>query len=181
MEPIQTLGTKLKGNEQRDAIHIAILPVIAEADFLSAGEQIGFVYGTTNMVKADPNGIGVVDPFLHDMIRKGDRFWMFLMPNTITGLRHEWTHPGVDNQPVSKSESEKWLRVFASQWNFNYNEMIENASGEEGQYITAQGVDLHGRSELGADHDLFWQHLEAMTGKRFGEQHREEFIWSCSC
>lgn len=194
MEPITTLGKKLKGDEQRDAIHLAILPVISDEEWLSPGERIKFVFGTTTMVcKAkgpeygDP-GIGVVDPFLADYpdnIRRGDRFWMLMFPNTITGLRHEWAHPLVDNPPVIVNDAERWLRKFADEWNFDYDEMIRAASdpdkGEWGNFITARGRDLHSREELGADHALFWMNLAALTGRTFDQEHIENFGWSCSC
>ncbi|MFO0822607.1 MAG: hypothetical protein U0792_05710 [Gemmataceae bacterium] len=37
--------------------------------------------------------VGIVDPFLREAVRPGQRFWLFMYPNTVTTLRHEWTHP----------------------------------------------------------------------------------------
>jgi hypothetical protein len=191
MDPIKTIGQLLRGDEQRDAIHIAIMPVIA-AEELQAGDSVAFVYGTTNQVKrCDPayalQPVGVVDPFFtgHYWIEKGSKVWLFLKPGTITGLRHEWTHPDIDNPPRPKNEHENWLRAFADRWSFVYDDMISAASSprsdEWGNYITAQGRDLHSATELGADHDLFWEHLQALTGQTFDGEHREKFVWSCTC
>ena len=186
MEPIKSIGKKLNGNEHRDAIHVAIMPVMA-AEQLQAGDWVSFVYGTTNQVKHcnpayDLTPIGVVDPFFteHYRIEKGTWVWLFLTPGTITGLRHEWTHPEIDNQQPAKDEHERWLREFADRWRFVYDDMIESASSTDG-YITAQGIDLHSAEELGEDHNLFWQHLEAMTGSKFDTEHRGKFQWSCTC
>jgi hypothetical protein len=33
-----------------------------------------------------------VDPFLADPVQPGQMFWLFLYPQTITGLRHVWEH-----------------------------------------------------------------------------------------
>lgn len=182
------LGKLLTGGEQRDAIHIAIMPVTSSENWLAPGEKIKFIYGSNTIVASayhSEDAIGVVDPFLEDGIAPGQKFYMFLLPNTITGLRHEWTHPGVDNQPVHTNPSELWLRQFADRWNFNYSEMIEAASGpiddRWGNYITAQGRDIHSASELGEDHDLFWHHIEVLTGKHFSPEHRNKVGWSCSC
>jgi hypothetical protein len=190
MDPIQSIGQKLRGDELRDAIHIAILPVVCGEDYLHAGEEVGLVYGTTNTVKRKQSVyghevLGVIDPFLHSMesmmLKKGDVVWCFLRPGTITGLRHEWVHPALDEQRPPKNESEAWLRKFADKWNFNYNEMISGAQEDEG-YVVAMGLDLHSRSELDdGDEALFWQHIKNLTGFEASDQHREKFGWSCSC
>ncbi len=207
MDPIKSIGQKLRGGEQRDAIHIAIMPVVCGEDYLNAGDEVGLVYGTSNVVKRKDSiyghkTIGVIDPYLRGdlesiMLKKGDVVWCFLKPGTITGLRHEWTHPLVDNQQPPANDAEKWLREFADRWNFDYDEMIGIASNGsikdtfnipglaehtfDNEWITARGRDLHSREELGEDYERFWQNMEALTGKTFNAQHREKVGWSCSC
>jgi hypothetical protein len=183
----ETIGQLLHGEHERDAIHIAVLPVICADNWLTPGASIGLVFGSTNEVTYRQHGThqGVVDPYLFSPIRKGDKFWMFVNPNVITGLRHEWIHPAIDNQPVVENDSETWLRTFASKWNFDYDEMIASASSDAGEdsynYIVARGIDLHSEDELKEDRDKFWHHLEILTGKTFSNNHKKEFIWSCSC
>lgn len=88
-----------------------------------------------------------------------------------------------------KTESEKWLREFASKWNFDYDEMIREASAQAIEhtkeswehYIVARGIDLHDRSELGKDEELFWHHVSMITGLVATLKDRESFGWSCSC
>lgn len=80
-------------DRQRDAIHIALAPVEA-AEKLSPGQHVGFVYSNdTNHVGSVSETIGIVDPFLTQDVQPGQRFWLFLYPNSVTGLRHIWSHP----------------------------------------------------------------------------------------
>ena len=73
----------------------------------------------------------------------------------------------------------RWLMDFADRWQLIYDDMIAEAM--RGGTITANGVDLHSAAELGPDHDLFWKHLQELTGECFDEAHRKRFVWSCSC
>jgi hypothetical protein len=64
--------------KDRDAIHIAITPVIAMEE-LSPGEPIGLVEpGNNEMVGSVAEPIGIVDPFLKEKVQIGDRFYLFL-------------------------------------------------------------------------------------------------------
>jgi hypothetical protein len=81
------------GERRRDAVHIALAPVTA-ADRLAPGQHVGFVQaGNVELVGPCDHNVGIVDPFLAEDVEPGQRFWLFLYPGTITGLRHVWTHP----------------------------------------------------------------------------------------
>ena len=81
------------GDRRRDAIHIAVAPVTA-ADRPAPGQHVGLVEeGDLERVDPCDRPIGVVDPFLAAEVESGQRFWLFLYPGTITGLRHVWSHP----------------------------------------------------------------------------------------
>lgn len=125
MEPIK-LGKLIENEGYRDAIHIAIEPVIA-GETLKAGDYIGFNNkGKKEVIKNATKLIGIVDPFLSIDLKQGDKFYMLLFPNTITSLRHHWTHPEFEEQEVelSREESKKWLTQFATDINASYNEII---------------------------------------------------------
>lgn len=94
MEPGTRLGKLIEdGERRRDAIHVAVAPVTA-VERLSPGQHVGLVReGDVELVGSCAEPIGVVDPFLTADVEPGQRFWLFLYPETITGLRHVWTHP----------------------------------------------------------------------------------------
>jgi hypothetical protein len=94
MEQAPQLGQLINnGDRRRDAIHIAVAPVTA-AKRLSPGWHVGLIEpGNLELVAPSESNIGVVDPFLTQDVEPGQRFWLFLYPGTITGLRHVWSHP----------------------------------------------------------------------------------------
>ncbi len=84
------LGKLADANDRRDAIHIALAPVVAGVD-LEPGQHVGlFSDGTAK--PTEPH-IGIVDPFLVSRVSRGERFWLFLYQGTVTSLRHVYTHP----------------------------------------------------------------------------------------
>ncbi len=77
------------GDAVRDAIHVAIAPMIA-AQNLKPGDHVGFYgFGDTQEIIKNDAPVGIVDPYLTTPIKKGEHFYLFLYPNTITALRHE--------------------------------------------------------------------------------------------
>jgi hypothetical protein len=85
------------GDRRRDAIHIAVAPVTA-AGPLHPGQHVGLLHADdAELVGPCDSPIGIVDPFLAAPVEPGQRFWLFLYPNTITSLRHAWSHPAFLN------------------------------------------------------------------------------------
>jgi hypothetical protein len=101
MDKVPQLGKLLTEDQPRDAVHIAVAPVIA-GESLKPGQRIGFI-GDAYTVGTDANLIGIVDPYLDRLVSKGQRFYMFLFPNTITSLHHNWTHPAFEAEDTVAS------------------------------------------------------------------------------
>jgi hypothetical protein len=186
MAEVTKLGELLDEHAQRDAVHIAVAPVIA-AERLSPGDHIGFVGNDTERVgRSALTPLGIVDPFLTTRVTKGERFWMFLYPQTITSLRHQWTHPAfavTETVDTEKARSERWLRAFVAASDCpSYEEVVavaitheREAWGDDDDYLLFRGVDAHG--EIPPE---FWDHIEVVTGRKIAPNHRPK-SFSCSC
>lgn len=177
------LGTLLEGHERRDAVHIAVAPCVASAGLVPGDHvEIGWAEGSPEKARVCKPGAGqgIVDPYLRSGLNPGDRFYLFLYPNTITSLRHDWTHPAFASVPASPAdtyESRAWLEKFASEAGLSYQEIIDAANDylKSGEYLSEGG-----RWEGFYTPDEFWAHFEAVTGKRVSEDDRGSFF-SCSC
>lgn len=88
------LGKIITTPQSRDAIHIAVVPVVA-GQVLFAGDKVYLdPYGQAKEASGYLDYVGIADPFLDTAcISTGDKFWLYLKPGSITSLKHEWTHP----------------------------------------------------------------------------------------
>jgi hypothetical protein len=178
-DALETLGTIIGPNEKRDAIHLAVLPVMAGAR-LYAGQSISTKDG---IATPDPNGIGIVDPFLAAAVQPEERFWMVIKPRLITSLRHVWTHPafpdeaGVGSPDTEKAAARAAIEVIASSCDIGADEMIEGANRylDRGDYLCEGG-----RWEGVYVPDEFWPHFETLTGRKVPSDQQGSFF-SCSC
>lgn len=121
------LGTKPVEGQLRDAIHVAIAPMVASTQ-LKPGAHVGILPdGTAGM---SDNPIGIVDPFIGGSVYKGERFWLLLYQQTVTGMRHQWSHPAFPDASVEtgdeKSNSIEWLKAFARTMGTNYEHMMDD-------------------------------------------------------
>lgn len=189
-DALETLGTIIGTAEARDAIHLAVEPVEA-GERLNAGEHIylrdGKAYGTTGAT--GQKLLGIVDPFLADPVKKGQRFWLIVYPRQITSLRHVWAHPDFPDAgmaaPSKYSASEQWIRDFADRVSLHYDVLMEGAA----EWVVSKGDDGEGWGEYLCFGGLlegesvpneFWNHYDAVTGKTTPETHRGSFF-TCSC
>lgn len=178
------LGEICDGHAKRDAVHVAILPAQA-GHTLRPGEIVrvdsyGFAFAASK-------GLGIVDPFLRDAVRRNQFFYVCVFPNTVIGMRHHWSHPevcdDVNNGAIDNcSESERWIREFADSLGADYDWLIKEA---ETGWITFRGTGAgsvpapeRARDDAQAQQHLFWEHWCRVTGKQMPSG---EIVWTCSC
>ncbi len=122
-DALETLGTIIDETASRDAIHLAVEPVIA-GELLHPGQKVFASKGIA--IIATKYALGIVDPFLKQDVLPGQRFWLVVNPGQITSLRHVWTHPHFDdvnteeiycydenNETISKSDYDELCESFA--------------------------------------------------------------------
>lgn len=183
------IGKLISGIAEKDAIHVAIAPVIA-GKVLHPGEHVGIVNG---MAKSTDKPIGIVDPFLPtgSVVKKGQRFWLMLYPGTISSLRHHWIHASLPEDDLPKNtlelflkspesqndKSKKWLEDFASEVGIDYDDLLDAAAN----WVRSRDYLIEGgRWEGTYTPDEFWPHYENITGEKIEEDDRGNFF-TCSC
>jgi hypothetical protein len=195
MDPIRSLGKILtdEDNAQRDAVHIAVMPVTLGGDtWYRPGDSVRLLKDgkTVRACDADnPQCLGVIDPFIvSDEIVGGDRVFVFLKPGSITGLRHEWSHPLV-SPPLSPGHEtamkvadkltltpqRELIENFADNIDLPYDDLMGAAADFQrtGSYLT-DGTKFEGISVP----DGFWEAYEFITGTQVSNKNS---FFSCSC
>lgn len=172
MESNPKLGQLITTEEKRDAIHFAVAPVTCGPQSLKPGWFVKFhIPGNTEIVRVcEPaDAVGIIDPFLTVTVHPGESCWMMLMPNTITSLRHEWSHPAFEQE--QRGVSEFWLREFAQAHGLHYGNMIDAFERSD-----TMGT---GDNELYLDGDEYAElarHLTIVLGREI-----EQPGFSCAC
>lgn len=173
--PLDREPTKYDG---RDAVHLAITPVIAGED-LACGEHVGWMAGKEAFGKTTYRTLGIVNPFerKRQRIKKGQLFWLILYPNTITGLHHVWSHPDfpAESKIPEKPSALQHIELIAKEVGVEPQDLMNAAE----RYL-AHG-DYWNMGELfeGVDFPYeFWDYYEELTGKTVEEKNS---FFTCSC
>ncbi len=190
-DALATLGTIIDETAGRDAIHLAVEPVIA-AEKLFPGQHVGFVEGGVGSSK---NNIGIVDPFISGFVAPGQRFWLVVYPRTITSLRHVWEHPSFPTSPLAvlppvapvktdKEASTEWMTNWAVR-NMSRDYYGETTTGYfSPERALSNAIEAGHNNHIGPHEDAresidgeWWGHWETITGET---GNRGEYF-SCSC
>lgn len=201
-DALAVLGTIIDETVGRDAIHLAVEPVIA-GETLYAGQHIGLIDGIAFASKTGLKKLGIVDPFITGAIPMGARFLLVVFPRAITSLRHVWEHPDFEDEAVKKKvepvifqvitdeelnrinaveHSIEWITDYAQSYGVSYDEIMETAKS----HFTEDGKErwgdyINGGAEMEGEHtsEEFWKHFEIVTGIKVEDKNTNFF--SCSC
>ena len=116
------IGKKITSPQQKDAIHIAVIPAVA-MEPVGAGDKVGILKNKDSegryvaCIDDSTKFIGIVDPYLNTTINRGEQFWIFLYPGSITSLRHDWTHPDiVEEAPRPSGMKSRPITMYEPAW-----------------------------------------------------------------
>jgi hypothetical protein len=186
-DALATLGTIIDVFQKRDAIHLAVEPVVAGCQ-LNPGQRIGFradgkAIPVSHLTKHKT--LGIVDPFLIGTVEEGQRFWLIVLPRQITSLRHVWEHPGFPatdspEPPADSALAKSILEEFGSTADLTtYDDKNEPIYSVVMRAL--RGMDENGYVPFDATGDIpdkVWDAYEMVTGKRVSERHE---YFSCAC
>ncbi len=188
-DALETLGTIIGENEKRDAIHLAVIPIVAQ-ESLKPGDHVSSD-GRASYIGSN-RSVGIVDPFLKNNVKKGERFWLIIYPRQINSLRHIWTHPSFPDDIKEENiidndieKSKKWIESFskslegfdisfdhlmklANSWLDDFWEREDNSLLQDIKDVYAYKITKE-----------FWYHYEIVTGKKVEEYKKVDFFECC--
>ena len=173
-----------------DAVHIAVFQAEAQMR-MKAGDNVD-----KTGYPASPF-VGIVDPYLKSTVEVGEKFWVFLYPRTITGLRHTWTHPAFLDEDLERFDaihmrsgreardpegiSQRYMENLASKldpWTSpcSADALVEAATRylERGDYLNV------GLGDVQSMPDDFWSHYSALTGRIVSPGDQGDFFTCCA-
>lgn len=172
------IGKTPESTAKRDAVHVALAPIVA-GENLAVNDRVHVRDGKAYRCTSQPTGI--VDPFRDTPVVNGAMFWLFMYPNTIRSIRHDWQHPDVPDSAIARDpegESMRYMEGYANSINRSVGYVLERI--RERDSIIADGVDQHSWEYDGPVSE-FWRHAEILIGESIPASYRDDFVFSCSC
>lgn len=201
-DALETLGNIIDDTAKRDAIHIAVIPAIADRD-LHPGDHVSVKSDGLARWVPEGKGQGIVDPFLPEGPKAGERFWLLIYPRKIKSLRHVWSHPefpdepGVSVEPAKvdavagdRAAAEAWLRRFCDHADCPSFETVmeildkgtlpspDSEYYRTGGYVDGEYLHFNGEDAHGDIPPEFWDYAEIYLGKKLTKR---PSYFSCSC
>jgi hypothetical protein len=188
-DTLKKLGTVRAKDEGRDAIHLAVVTLQALERFVVP--PIGNLW-VDHLGKPAPtpaSAVGIIDPFLPrgTLIEKGEWFFVYLKPGSISGLRHVWSHEAFpegqkDALKEAKEKAERRVRDWCREtdtYGLDYQTCIELFEEGESGSFRLDGIAIYSSDEAtGEIPSSILDDIELIIGKPLAS--RPEFF-RCAC
>lgn len=179
-EHIPKLGEIITGPAERDAVHVAVAPVVAAVQ-LKPGQHVGL--RSEGLADSAAEHIGVVDPFLKAPVECGQQCYVFLYPGSAIGLRHVYRHPVLDAKQIRletiellTGKSKEAITKFADEIGLTYEQMMSFAE----QWLrTGEEINWDGSMSGDFSFDEFWKHYEIVTCAEVPMEQKQDFFTCC--
>lgn len=160
-----TIGQLVGHTGVRDAIHCPIISAVAKMN-LNVGTPVS-ILETGEAEQSDLHTcVGIVDPFLRRCVQRGEQFWVWVRPGSISSLTHKWTHkliPDFAEIVPAKEQARVRLQEFAEgPLHVTLDEMLEAI--EACRRDDDNALYDHGYESLSV-YPGFWTDYELYTGK----------------
>jgi len=174
-----TIGQLVGHTGIRDAIHCPIISAVAKMN-LNVGTPVS-ILETGEAEQSDLYScVGIVDPFLRGFVQKGEQFWVWVRPGSISSLTHQWTHKRIPEFAAVVPDKEKArvrLQEFAEgPLHVSLEEMLATIEACRGD--TDNALYDHGYESLGV-YAGFWDDYELYTGKP--DPNKEGWFYFFTC
>jgi hypothetical protein len=166
----------------RDAIHVAVISVTAWGS-LNRGDRVKWHRKgvSVRVCHSDEDAIGIVNPFLN---RAEGTVWIMLYPNTVTGMKHHWSHPDFDQIEIDLELAERTIERMAETLGMS---SYDDCSARDRLIQDANEYCRHQSGVWGSDYYMadpqdwenFWKAYSVVTGNPRPTENRVPFRCAC--